>query len=77
MTTGDEIIASSIFRAASSLHHQSVHPRVTMNKLLAAGENKTCRVIKPRTIHFNSNVLRRTQLSCEGGGEKVFTNQQP
>jgi len=46
MTTGDETIASNIFLAASSLHHQSVHPSATINKLLTAAENKTCSLIK-------------------------------
>ena len=42
MTTGDEIIASSIFRAPSSLHYQSVYPSVKQ----AGGGNKTCSLIK-------------------------------
>jgi hypothetical protein len=69
MTTGDEIIASSSFRAPSSLHHQSVLPRVKTNRLLTAGGKQNLQFNKARTIHFNSKVLPRTQPRCEEGEE--------
>jgi hypothetical protein len=67
MTTGDEIIASCTFRAPSSLHHQSVHPRVKTNRLLTAGGKQNLQFNKARTIHFNSKVLPRKQPSCKEG----------
>jgi hypothetical protein len=86
MTKGEDIIASSIFRAESSLYHQSkkateqacnVHPTVKINRLLTAGDNKTCSLIKhvlfiliPTYFLARNQVVRREEI-------KLFTNQQP